>query len=162
MQFRTDMADERHDLYRKANNIEDKIDGVDSEYEEKENIKITRVKIFNEKGERVLGKKKGEYISIDLKKITNLEDDEKNKILKTIANELQKLLDKKIKKDEDVLVVGLGNADFVADALGTKVIHNIEVTRHIKKFYPEYLKEDARCISAIAPRSYGKNWNRGF
>ena len=44
MQFRTDMADERRDLYRKANKIEDEISGIECEEEEKENSKITRVK----------------------------------------------------------------------------------------------------------------------
>ena len=43
LDFRTDLADERTDLYKKANNIENNLDGI--EVEEKQinkNIKVTR------------------------------------------------------------------------------------------------------------------------
>ena len=47
MEFRTDMADERRDLYRRANKLEE-IDGIECEVQEKNGAKITRVKILNE------------------------------------------------------------------------------------------------------------------
>ena len=56
MDFRTDMAVERRDLYRKANNIEDEIDGIECEEEEIEDIKITRVSVTNETGQTALQK----------------------------------------------------------------------------------------------------------
>ena len=47
--FRTDLATERRDIYRKANSIENEINGIESEKEEiNENIAIERVKITNE------------------------------------------------------------------------------------------------------------------
>ena len=49
-----------------------------------------------------------------------------------------------------------GNNDLVADALGSKVIDKIEVTRHIKKYYPNFLREGERAISALAPSVMGK------
>lgn len=156
MQFRTDMADERRDLYRKANNIEEEINGIECEIQEHEDIRITRVKILNENGEKALGKKKGSYITIDLKKVTNLPDEKANNISETISNELKNIMKDYLKPEDEVLVVGLGNDDLVADALGSKVIDNIEVTRHIKKYYPKYLKEGARAVSAIAPSVMGK------
>ena len=48
MDFRTDLALERRDLYRKANNIKDEIPGIETQEEEKEDIKVTRVKITNQ------------------------------------------------------------------------------------------------------------------
>ena len=55
--FRTDLASERRDLYQKANKIETQIDGIESEQKEvDENIKIERVKITNENGEKAIGK----------------------------------------------------------------------------------------------------------
>ena len=43
--FRTDLASERRDIYKKANKLESEIDGIESTKEEKdENIKIERVK----------------------------------------------------------------------------------------------------------------------
>ena len=49
--FRTDLASERRDLYIKANNLEDEIDGIESQKENiDEQIKIERVIITNENG----------------------------------------------------------------------------------------------------------------
>ena len=43
LNFRTDLATERRDLYQKANNIENQIDGLESQKEEvDENIKIEK------------------------------------------------------------------------------------------------------------------------
>lgn len=68
--FRTDLASERRDIYKKANKLESEIDGIESTKEEKdENIKIERVKIINESGEKAIGKPIGNYITIDIKKL---------------------------------------------------------------------------------------------
>lgn len=68
--FRTDLASERRDIYKKANKLENEIDGIESTKEEKdENIKIERVKIINESGEKAIGKPIGNYITIDIKKL---------------------------------------------------------------------------------------------
>ena len=53
--FRTDLASERRDIYKKANKLESEIDGIESTKEEKdENIKIERVKIVNESEKKQL------------------------------------------------------------------------------------------------------------
>ena len=157
MQFRTDMADERRDLYRKANNLEDEVAGLECEEEKKDGAKITRVKVLNEEGEKALNKKKGNYITIDLKKVSNLSDNEKENLEDIISEEISKLSNKFLNSSEDeVLIVGLGNNDLVCDSLGSKVIENIEVTRHIKKYYPQFLKDGARGISSFAPSVMGK------
>jgi len=49
MQFRTDMADERRDLYKKANQIEDEIDGIECEIEKSERNKNYKSKDFKRK-----------------------------------------------------------------------------------------------------------------
>lgn len=68
--FRTDLASERRDIYKKANKLENEIDGIESTKEEKdENIKIERVKIVNESGKKAIGKPIGNYITIDIKKL---------------------------------------------------------------------------------------------
>ena len=69
--FRTDMAIERNDIYKKQNNIENQIDGIETEEEEKDQIKISRVKILNEQGEKALAKPKGDYVTLDVKKYKN-------------------------------------------------------------------------------------------
>ena len=70
MDFRTDLADERRDIYRKANKLENEIPGIETEQSEvSENIKLSKVKILNEDGEQALGKPKGMYITIDVKNL---------------------------------------------------------------------------------------------
>ena len=70
MYKRQDLASERRDIYKKANKLESEIDGIESTKEEKdENIKIERVKIVNESGEKAIGKPIGNYITIDIKKL---------------------------------------------------------------------------------------------
>ena len=159
MRFYTDMADERRDLYKSANKIENEIDGIECELENKEDIKITRVKILNENGEKALQKRKGSYVTIDLKKMNNISEDLKEKIINVISMEIEKIISSKIKKEDEILVVGLGNGNLIADALGSKVIENIEVTRHIKKYLPNAIDKDTRSVSAIIPRSAWYNWN---
>ena len=154
MKFKTDMADERRDLYRKANNLDD-IDGIECEFEDINNkIKITRVNILNESGEEALQKKKGMYVTIDLK-LSNDILDEKERVITIVSEEIKKVVDTKVSKEEEILVIGLGNDNLIADALGSKVIEEIEVTRHIKRYYPEYLKGNQRAISAISPGVMG-------
>ena len=120
MFFETDMADERRDIFKKANNLENEINGIKCSLEEKDEIRITRVEILNEEGKKALEKPIGNYITIDLKKISNISDNQKDNIINIISNELSKLICDLIKIDEDVLVIGLGNENLVADALRFK------------------------------------------
>ena len=154
--FRTDLASERRDLYQKANKIETQIDGIESEQQDvDENIKIERVKITNENGEKAIGKPMGNYITIDIKKLKIAQDEELKKASETLANELRKVIDEHIDKKGEILVVGLGNIYVTPDALGPKVINNIEVTRHIINYLPQYVEEGTRMVSAISPGVLG-------
>lgn len=156
MNFKTDMADERRDLYKNANNLEDEIEGIECETKDLgDGIHLTCVKILDEKGEEALQKKMGNYVTIDLKRASGISDELQEKIINTISDEIKKLVSNQINDDDEILVVGLGNGSLIADALGTKVIEGIEVTRHVKKYYPEYLRENQRAISAIAPGVMG-------
>ena len=101
--FNTDLAVERNDIYRKANNIEDNIEGIETEEEEiDDKIKIWRVKIINEKGEEALGKQIGSYITIDIKKLKIADKNEIQKAAETMTNELRKLIDKHVDKKGDI------------------------------------------------------------
>lgn len=155
MDFRTDMAVERRDLYRKANNIENEIDGIECMEEEVEDIKITRVNITNQQGAQALQKPVGNYITIDVKKINNIAIEKEDKIVEIIAKELAAIVDKHIKKDEEIMIVGLGNLYSTPDSLGSRVVNEVEITRHIKIYLPQYIDPEARSISAISPGVLG-------
>ena len=118
--FNTDMADERRDIFKKANNLEE-IPGVKTEsIEEGEDIKTNRVKILDKQGEEAIGKPIGTYITIDIKNLKIAEDEEIQKASEVVTKELKELINKHIDKDGDILVVGLGNIYVTPDSLRSK------------------------------------------
>ncbi|CDB32081.1 germination protease [Clostridium sp. CAG:575] len=150
------MASERRDIYRKANSLENEIDGIESEKEEiNEKISVERVKITNKQGEEAIGKPIGNYITIDIKKLKIAQDEDIENFAEILSNELKKVLEEHIDKQGEVLVVGLGNIYVTPDALGPKVINGIEVTRHIINYLPQYVNEGTRMVSAISPGVLG-------
>jgi len=153
--FRTDLALERRDIYQKINKLQ-QIDGIESTEEQiNDNIKVSRVKITNQNGEQAIGKPIGNYITIDVKKLKIATDEDIQKTAETLTNELKKIIDVHTDKDGEILVVGLGNIYVTPDALGPKVINEIDVTRHIKKYLPQYVEEGTRTVSAISPGVLG-------
>ena len=153
--FRTDLALERTNMYRKANKLE-QIDGIDTDEENvSDNIKVSRVKITNENGEKAIGKKKGIYVTIDLKKFKLADDDEIQKASDILSKELKNISITHISEKDDILVVGLGNVYVTPDSLGPKVINEIDVTRHIIKYLPQYIDENTRPVTAISPGVLG-------
>jgi spore protease len=154
--FRTDLASERRDIYKKANSIENEIDGIESTKEKiSEKISVERVKITNEQGEKAIGKPKGNYITIDIKKLNLAQDEDIKKSAEILSNELRNILNLHVDNQGEILVVGLGNIYVTPDALGPKVINEIDVTRHIMNYMPEYLDKNTRMVSAIAPGVLG-------
>lgn len=153
--FRTDLALERRDIYKKNNNLNE-IDGVES-YEEEinEKLKTYKVKIVNQNGADALGKPVGDYITIDIKKLKLATEEEIQKSAEVLSKELKELIGKHVNSQEDILVVGLGNIYITPDSLGPKVINEIDVTRHILAYMPQYLPENTRPVSAISPGVLG-------
>lgn len=118
--FRTDLADERRDIYRKANMLEE-ISGIEATFEEiNKNIKVSRVKITNKNGEKAIGKPIGNYITIDIKNLKTAREDEIQKASQTLTKELQDILNEHVQKLDEILVVGLGNVYVTPDSLRTK------------------------------------------
>lgn len=153
--FRTDLADERADIFKKNNGITNSIDGIETNIKEDGNIKITEVKITNENGEKAIGKPIGNYITIDINKLKIATDEEIEKYGNVLSEELKKLVDKHVAKEDEILIVGLGNIYVTPDSLGPKVINEIDVTRHILKYMPEVLDKGTRSVSAVSPGVLG-------
>ena len=154
--FRTDLALERRDLYNKAHNIEKDIDGIETEEEKiNEQIIVSRVKVTNEKGEEAIGKPQGNYITIDIRNLKIAHEREIQEASEAVTKELKALLEKHIGPKESILVVGLGNIYVTPDALGPKVINEIDITRHLLEYMPEALDENTREVSAVSPGVLG-------
>ena len=110
--FRTDLAVETRDAYKKAQNVD--MPGVSSEEETVDDVKITRVKVETEEGAMYIDKPIGNYITLDAPKIKDNDPDTNEKIYKVLAKELRKLIGTDINKS--VLIVGLGNQNVTPDA----------------------------------------------
>mgnify|MGYP005769651959 CR=1 FL=1 len=148
LDFRTDMADERVKEYEK----EGKIEGISSEnIDISEKIKVTKVKVLNENGKEKIGKDIGTYITVEIKEIEIVNKDELEKISNIVSKELSEL----IKPYKSILVVGLGNIDTTVDSIGPKVIKDLKITRHLKKYAPDLIDEKERELSGIAPGVLG-------
>lgn len=121
MNFRTDLALERREYIEKK-----EIDGILSEEKNENGVKVTTITVLNENGERVLGKPKGRYITLEVKPFTK-SSDISDEYIDVLSREINKLLP----SEGTVLVAGLGNERITPDALGPRCISLLLATRHI-------------------------------
>lgn len=153
--FRTDMAVERNEIYKKQNSLAEGIDGIENANKIIKDIEISKVKITNENGANALGKPVGNYITLDVKEIKNADEERIEEIAEIMADELRNVIGEHVSDTDDILVVGLGNRYVTPDALGPKVVPEIEVTRHILEYMPKIMPEDTRPVSTISPGVLG-------
>ena len=143
--FRSDLADE---LIEEINKEDYKV-----ENRKYKDIYISNVSILKDNNE--LNKKKGDYISINF---NNLEDQKSRDTIKEVLTDsLVKLIkSKRIKDDGKVLVVGLGNEDFTADALGPMASKEVIVTNHLFAIEGFEMKEGTKSVSLLTPGVMGQ------
>lgn len=145
---RTDLAVEAHELSKREVKEATEIDGVISRVEKEGRITVTRVEITNDNGERALGKARGNYITIDAPDL-KYSLDIYEKVCQMIAEEIRKMAE--ITNNTKTLVVGLGNREITPDALGTRVVSKLLVTRHLKDKMSHIFGMGIGDVCAIAP-----------
>ena len=91
---------------------------------------------------------------IRCKKI-KIADEEDLKKWRNLADELRDTIGEHAKNTDGIMIVGLGNLYVTPDALGPKVVPEIEVTRHILEYMPKAMPEDTRPVSTISPGVLG-------
>ena len=149
--IRTDLAVEAQEIYKKK--TKQNIPGTKiSEYMD-EDIKVTIVSIIDEKGEEIIGKPKGTYITLEIPEFVHYDEDSMKRVSQVIAKNLSPLI--KLDDSMTALVVGLGNWKVTPDAVGPKVVSKIMVTRHLKQLVPDSIDEGVRPVCAIAPGVLG-------
>ncbi|MFO7274215.1 MAG: GPR endopeptidase [Bacillota bacterium] len=104
-------------------------------------------------GEQTIGKPAGNYVTIDAPQLRRRNRDLQEQVGKILVEQLNKLL--KLKEDDTVLVVGLGNWNATPDALGPRVTEKLMVTRHLREFVPADVAGGLRAVAAIAPGVLG-------
>lgn len=132
--------------------IKENMEGITSKVYDEDNIKITKVSINKEIGEKI-GKKEGNYITIEFDDATDY--DNQKKIENVFSKTLYELLDNlNLNSEQSCLVVGLGNSKSTPDALGPLVVSNILVTNHLFKLGE--VEEGFRPVSVSIPGVMGQ------
>ena len=120
-------------------------------WNEDHSMKVTTIQICTKEGAKVMERPIGTYITMELPELLQEEEDLKEKAEKELEKQLRALLEGKVA--EHILVVGLGNREVTADAIGPLTIDQLLVTRHlfpVEKEASEQLKK-YRKISALVP-----------
>lgn len=155
-QIRTDLALEARESITEADTGLRGVK-VEEEYDKETDIKVTRVEIITKNGARAMGKPMGTYITIEAPGMLEADEGFHREISEVIAGQLRQIIPD-AGKEQEILVVGLGNRDVTADALGPHVVDNLYVTRHIIKEYGKaaYNNEKINVVSSIEPGVMGK------
>ena len=114
-------------------------------------ITHTRIRIENDRAADLMGRGKGEYITVECRSLPQCDARKRELISRMVALGVRGMLP----PEGEVLVVGLGNRNVTADALGTRVVERMLVTRHLRQAMAHELRDKLRGVSAIAPGVLG-------
>lgn len=146
MNLRTDMADERKAY------IKEKTEGIECELTQENGVKISRIRVADERGEKAIGKPIGIYITLDVKPFG-----ENGELLDGEAQVFSEELKGLLPDEGTVLVAGLGNEQITPDALGPKTASLLLATRHISGEAAKSLGiHPLRSTAAIIPGVLGR------
>lgn len=150
-QVRTDLALEARESIGEA---EGEIRGVSIEetYDEENEIRVTKVNIETKNGAKAMGKPVGAYVTLEAPGMVEPDEEYHQEISAALARELKEIIPDS-DNEKSVLIVGLGNRDVTADALGPNVADNLFITRHVVKEYGKaaYSKSRMHMVSSIVP-----------
>lgn len=115
-------------------------------------ICITRVVIDTRNGAKAMGKPMGTYVTLEAPNLIDPDEDYHREVSDVLARQLRQIIPG-IGEELSVLVVGLGNRDVTADALGPEVVDNLFINRHVIKEYGKaaYGKERMHQVSSVVP-----------
>jgi len=145
---RTDLALEAQEMCGTTH-----AEGVSVDTQKLEELSISRVCITNKHGENLLKKPQGTYVTLEIPSAIHKEQRIYEHTISVLAEELKKIVN--LKDTDTVLVVGLGNWNITADALGPRVVSALLVTRHMFEMMPEEIEEGIRPVCAISPGVLG-------
>ena len=146
MYYRTDLAYEANESLAK------KVEGIRLKTQDYRHGEVVELEITDEEAEKAVGKKQGRYITYETRSLKNLSRDSKLEVINILA---QAIKDVSELKRERILVVGLGNRNITADALGPKTLDKIKVTRQFFKAYHKDYDEDYNELSILEPGVLG-------
>ncbi len=144
MQIRTDLAME----CRASNQT---LPGVTSRSVRHGRIEEVRVTIESEDAAGTLNKARGQYMTLYLADLYHADAEERAALSRHIARILRSMLP----AQGDMLAVGLGNRHMTADALGSRVLDSLLITRHVRSVQQDPALKRLRGVCAVAPGVLG-------
>ena len=146
MNFRTDLALERHEIITD----EDK-EGISFESFSECGMKISRITVKTERAAQKLGKDMGRYSTLEIPFLKD-SGDVRGDAIEIFAREISALIPER----GTVLVAGLGNKRITPDALGPECIEKLLATRHITPEIAEAIGfSSLRSVAGIVPGVLG-------
>lgn len=150
MKYRTDLAVEGVENLQASGVRPGEKDGVVMAKEDiDEDIRVTTIDIVNLKGEAMLGKPCGRYVTIEVDGIIEEKEGIRDRAAKALAAELSKLV--KHSYHLKVLIVGLGNEKVTPDSLGPHTVSKVKITSHLFKIFDCDGDEEMSNVSGLAP-----------
>ncbi len=146
-----DLAVEAREIIRGQTGQE--IPGCIMDKESYDQATVTIVRIVEEYAEQIMGKPRGNYITIEAPVIRENNRQAHQEVVEVLGKQLATLIH--LPEHANVLVVGLGNWNATPDALGPKVVGMTLVTRHMYNYAPEEIKGGMRSVSALSPGVLG-------
>lgn len=152
MNYRTDLAVETAEMLEKmrtqradalseendkgsegGNSMRNRTGYIVKRSQPEEDISVTEIEITDEEGERAFGKRKGRYVTLELKGVLEQKDGIKGRAAAVLSDELSRF----VKHDYflRVLVVGLGNEKVTPDSLGPHTADKVRITSHLFRMF---------------------------
>lgn len=144
--IRTDLA------YEANESLAQKVRGITLKTKDFKHGEIIELEIEDEEAEKIIGKKKGRYITYETRTFKNMSKEVRNEVIEILSTSIKSISE--IQR-EKILVVGLGNRNITADALGPRTVDKIKVTRQFFKAYNKEYDDDYNEVSILAPGVLG-------
>ncbi len=142
------------DLACEARELDPRLPGITENRGTEGEISLTRIAVTNEDSARRIGKRMGNYVTLDAPRLTERPLDLFSAVSRCLARELGGFL-QGLPEEAEVLVIGLGNRHVTPDSLGPSVAESVFVTRHVKQYMPEAFPFPVRSVASIAPGVLG-------
>ncbi len=115
-------------------------------------VTVTKVNISDSETALKIGKKEGNYITVEFPEVEKISDS------KTIEEEIKNALFSLIgEKKDDILVIALGNEEITSDNIGPKTAKRLLATRHIAGSFAEQIGlKGLKSVAVVSPSVLGK------
>ena len=155
MLYRTDLALEAKQNLEESGVKPGEKDGIISETAQiDDNISVTTVDITSAKGEILLGKPQGRYVTLEIEGLFDeirgdAKSDMKSRAVHALADQLSRFV--KHSYYLKTLVIGLGNPEVTPDSLGPSVLAKTCITRHLFQIYECDGDDEYSNVCGLAP-----------